>query len=178
MARRGVQTVAAEFVKLGGEYRTEMVKAPSGGATDGRVREIETASGARYSAEGFVFAAGSWLPKIFPELLGERIFVTRQEVFFFGVPAGVSDFAPPKMPTFLDRTGAFYGIPDLENRGLKVADDDHGESVDPDTQERVVSERAVKKARAYLERRFPSMKMRRWWRRECASTRIVRAEIF
>src|SRR5579862_1552577 len=155
MARRGVQTVAAEFVKLGGEYRTEMVKAPGG---SGHVGEIETASGARYSAEGFVFAAGSWLPKIFPELLGERIFVTRQEVFFFGVPAGVNDFAPPKMPTFLDRTGAFYGIPDLENRGLKVADDDHGESVDPDTQERVVSERAVKKARAYLERRFPSMK--------------------
>jgi monomeric sarcosine oxidase len=154
MARRGVQTVAAEFVKLGGEYRTEVVKAPSGG----RVREIETASGARYSAESFVFAAGSWLPKVFPELLGDRIFVTRQEVFFFGVPAGVSDFAPPKMPTFLDRVEAFYGIPDLENRGLKVADDDHGAKADPDTQERAPTEGAVKKAREYLGRRFPSMK--------------------
>jgi sarcosine oxidase len=163
MARRSVQTVSAEFVKLGGEYRTEKVKAPGGsgrsaGDRGGCVREVETASGEKYSAETFVFAVGSWLPKIFPELLGERIFVTRQEVFFFGVPAGVSDFAPPKMPTFLDRVDAFYGIPDLENRGLKVADDDHGERTDPDMQERVVSEGAAKKAREYLARRFPAMK--------------------
>ena len=33
----------------------------------------------------------------------------------------------------------FYGMPDLENRGLKVADDHHGAPVDPDTQSRAAS---------------------------------------
>ena len=40
------------------------------------------------SAGQFVFACGPWLGKVFPELLGQRIFPTRQEVFFFGSPAG------------------------------------------------------------------------------------------
>ena len=35
-----------------------------------------------------IFAAGAWLPSLLPELLGEVIMPTRQEVFFFGTPPG------------------------------------------------------------------------------------------
>ena len=36
----------------------------------------------------FVFAAGPWLPRLFPEVAGELIRVTKQDVMFFGPPAG------------------------------------------------------------------------------------------
>ena len=62
--------------------------------------------GSSISAGTFIFCCGPWLPKIFPELLGDRIFPTRQEVFFLGTPAGNLDFRPPKMPVWLHRTHA------------------------------------------------------------------------
>ncbi len=46
----------------------------------------------RLRASNYVFACGPWLPKVFPRLLGPRIFVTRQEVFFFAPPAGDARF--------------------------------------------------------------------------------------
>ncbi len=56
----------------------------------------------------------------FPVVLGNRIFVTRQEIIFFGVPPGDTRFQPPAMPTWLFLRDEFYGMPDLENRGFKV----------------------------------------------------------
>jgi hypothetical protein len=41
-------------------------------------------------------------PKVFPDLLGERIFPTRQEVFYFGVPAGDERFGSRAMPVWVD----------------------------------------------------------------------------
>jgi glycine/D-amino acid oxidase-like deaminating enzyme len=105
----------------------------------------------------FVYCCGPWLPKIFPELLGGRIRVTRQEVFFFGTPAGDRSFAPPHMPAWTDITdqhGA-YTVPDLENRGFKLAFDRHGDDFDPDSGDRVA--RGVKEARAFLAERFPAL---------------------
>src|SRR5256885_15497151 len=49
-------------------------------------------------------------------------------------------------------------MPDLETRGLKIAVDRHGERVDPDTQSRVVSEKAAEEARRYVARRFPALR--------------------
>ena len=50
----------------------------------GRWRGISSSSGGEHlSADRYVFACGPWLPKLFPALLGRRIFPTRQEIFFF-----------------------------------------------------------------------------------------------
>jgi glycine/D-amino acid oxidase-like deaminating enzyme len=97
------------------------------------------------------------LPKIFPEILGGRIRVTRQEIFFFGTPPGDGNFAPPRMPAWADITDehSAYTIPDVENRGFKLAFDRHGEEFDPDTGDRVV--RGVNQARAFLAERFPAL---------------------
>ena len=73
LARRAVQAVVAEAILEGVEYS-------------------EDASFARDRAGSVVYACGPWLPEIFPELLGGRIRVTRQEVFFFGTPN--RSFAP------------------------------------------------------------------------------------
>lgn len=155
LARRAVQTVVEQARKNGVEYREEAVLPPSG---KGRLTVINTASGANIPAGTFVFACGPWLPKVFPELLGNRIFPTRQEVFFFGIPAGDTRFSPPAMPTWIDEKDNFYGMPDIESRGFKIAYDEHGPAVDPDTQSRIVTPEAAAAAQKYLARRFPALK--------------------
>ena len=104
-------------------------------------------------------ACGPWLGKVFRELLGELITPTRQEVYYFGTPAGVTDYDRGNLPVWADSGGRFwYGIPGGERRGFKMADDQHGEVVDPTTQDRQLSPEGVARARAYLERRFPGMR--------------------
>ena len=155
MARRAVQAVVEEAIRNGVEYLNEAVVTPRG---EGRLTAITTKSGASISAGSFVFACGPWLGKVFPDLLGERIFPTRQEVFFFGVPAGDRRFAPPAMPTWIYDTDEMYGIPDLENRGFKIACDRHGPPFDPDTGRRVVTAEGVAAMRKYVTERFPALK--------------------
>jgi sarcosine oxidase len=154
MARRAVEHVAADAVKRGAEYRAEFVETPAG---RGRLESVRTRNGENFSADTYVFACGSWLPKVFPALLGDLVFPTRQEVFFFGLPPGDLRFSPPALPTFIDHISEFYGMPDLEGRGIKVACDDHGPRVDPDTQERLATPEKVSEARAYLGKRFPAL---------------------
>ncbi len=96
--------------------------------------------------------------KVFPEILGSRIFPSRQEVFFFGVPAGDARYAPPALPTWLFQEDEIYGMPDLESRGLKIALDRHGERVDPDTQSRLASAEGADEARRFVAQRFPGMR--------------------
>jgi sarcosine oxidase len=110
------------------------------------------------TADHMVYAVGPWLAELFPQLLRDRIFVTRQEVLHFGAPQGDTRFAPPQLPVWADTNGAvFYGIPDLEGQGFKLAFDEHGPRVDPDSHDRRVSEASVARARAYLSQRFPAL---------------------
>jgi glycine/D-amino acid oxidase-like deaminating enzyme len=119
---------------------------------------VRTSSGDEIQATNFVFACGAWLGKIFPEMLGNRIFPSRQEVFFFGVPAGDARFAPPALPTWLFQEDESYGMPDLESRGLKIALDRHGERADPDTQSRLATAEGAEEARRFVEQRFPALR--------------------
>jgi glycine/D-amino acid oxidase-like deaminating enzyme len=152
-ARRAVAAVVREAVRAGAEYRQAFVSALRGG---GRLEALPDLPDSR--AETFVFACGPWLPKVLPDLLAERIFPTRQDVFFFGTPSGDDRFAPPRMPTWIDFGGdEIYGMPDLEGRGFKVAPDRHGEPFDPDHGERLVSAESTARVRSFLARRFPAL---------------------
>lgn len=51
----------------------------------------------------------------------------------------------------------YYGFPDLEARGFKIAHDAHGPPIDPDTGDRTPSPQALAEVRAYMARRFPLM---------------------
>ncbi len=155
MARRAVQAAVEEAVQSGVAYLPETVTTPRG---KGKLAAVTTSGGDTLSAGSFVFACGPWLGKIFPELLGERIFPTRQEVFFIGVPAGDRRFAPPAMPTWIFDADETYGIPDLESRGFKIALDRHGPAFDPDTGRRVVTSEGLEAIRKYVDARFPGLK--------------------
>lgn len=158
MARRAVSEVVQSALSLGAEYRQAQITPPFEGDTQGgSIAAISTSDGQRISAGQFVFACGAWLGKIFPEILGPRIFPSRQEVFFFGVPPGDRQFSAQSLPTWLIQADEVYGMPDLESRGFKIAFDGHGQRVDPDTQTRVVCAESIERVRAYVARRFPAL---------------------
>lgn len=156
MARSSVQALVADLVNDGVAYRTAAVAVPRG---QGKLDAIQIDSGDSVAAGVFIFACGSWLPKAFPDVLRERIFPTRQEVFYLGPPPGSGAFRPPEMPVWLHRTHADlpYALPDMENRGLKIAFDRHGEAFDPDSGSRVVAPGSIERLRVYLERHIPAL---------------------
>jgi len=156
MAARAVRTLVHEFERAGGTTAIQAVAQPSG---DERLAGLRTSSGESLSADRYVFACGAWLPKLFPEQLGGRIFPTRQEVFLFAPPAGDDRFTAPNFPGWADFNAGdmYYGFPDLEGRGFKVAHDKHGPPIDPDTSDRVASAAGQQDVRDYLARRFPAL---------------------
>jgi sarcosine oxidase len=156
MARRAVQTLVKQFTKAGGEHRIAAVKPPDSSKP---LSALELADGSSVSAANYVFACGPWLPKLFAHLLGPRIFVTRQEVFFFAPPAGDARFGPAAFPGWADFNNGdiYYGMADIESRGFKIAHDKHGLPIDPDRGDRVATPGALSDVRAYLAKRFPAL---------------------
>jgi monomeric sarcosine oxidase len=155
MARRAVAATVAEAVRIGVEFKAAAMREPQGA---GGLHEIKSTSGETFAAKEFVFACGAWLGKLFPKILGQRIFVTRQAVFYMSIPGGDERFSAAALPTWLIQNDECYGMPDLESRGLKVALDRHGEPVDPDTQSRLVTSAEIAEMRGYVARRFPALK--------------------
>jgi glycine/D-amino acid oxidase-like deaminating enzyme len=149
IAGRGVQAVVAD---AGLEATRAQIGAPKQ-LSDGSYRIGDR------TARHVVYACGPWLPKVFPEVLGGRIFATRQEVLHFGARPGDNRFAAPALPVWIDSDPKdfAYGFPDIEGQGFKIAFDTHGPEVDPDTQSRQVSAEGVARARAYLKSRFPDL---------------------
>jgi monomeric sarcosine oxidase len=155
LARRAVQAVVAQAQTEGVDYLESAITSPT--TTNARLSSVQTNSRKEIHADRFVFACGPWLPKLFPELLGELIHVTRQEIVFFGVPPGDEGFNYGQLPAWIDFNELIYGVPNLDGRGFKVAIDAHGPDFDPDTGERLVTAAALETLRDYLARRLPRL---------------------
>ncbi len=156
-ARRACEAVLEGYQAEGGDYRAlHALPAP---ISAGRMDGLRLSDGTTLEADQYVFACGPWLGEMFPDVIGERIVPTRQEVFFFGTPAGDATLTDSSLPAFIDRSGPhFYGIPGNQWRGLKLADDDRGPKFDPSTGDRAPTAAGIEAARKYLEFRFPGMK--------------------
>ena len=110
-------------------------------------------------ADGYVFACGPWLGEMFPQAIGDLVQPTKQDIFFFGTPAGDDRFSDGHLPVWGDHRGRFrYGIPGSGRRGFKIADDTRGPAFDPTNGERVVSQETLKDIREYVGFRFPALK--------------------
>lgn len=155
MARRAVAAAVEQAIQEGVEYRCCTVQPPNG---EGRLNAVVTARGDSVGADFFVFCCGAWLGNVFPDLLGHKIFPSRQEVFFFGLPPGTDRYGLAALPTWIDLAEEAYGIPNLEGRGLKAAIDRHGPAFDPDTGSRIPMADAIEKARKFVGRRFPDLR--------------------
>jgi glycine/D-amino acid oxidase-like deaminating enzyme len=143
LARRAVAVVVYHAIQLGVKYLQMRA-------------EPETIEG-RLSADMYIYACGPWLGKLFPLEIGERIRATRQDVFFFGIPAGDHRFQMPAMPAWVDFHAGIYAVPDIENRGFKIAFDAHGPKFDPENGRRSVSMAALARMRERMAHCVPAL---------------------
>ncbi len=157
LARRACEHVVQRVVAEGGAYRSVAVVSPV--QTAGRTLDsVPVTAGPALSADAFVFACGPWLGSLFPDVVGKNVTPTRQEVFYFGTPAGDARFSDETFPVWVDvGDRVIYGIPGNANRGFKVADDTSGPRLDPTTGERDVTPAELKRVRGFLARRFPAI---------------------
>jgi monomeric sarcosine oxidase len=148
LARRAVAATARAFTDQGGTLRIGMAKVKDG---------TMMVDGEPIDADAFVFAAGPWLPKLLGAVPGLEMSVPQQEIIYFATPPGDRRFDAGNHPTWVEYDAAFYGLPSIEGRGFKVAPDWPGPVVDPDRQERRISDERVEASRTYLRRRFPAL---------------------
>lgn len=163
LARASTQAVVDQFVAEGGGYRQATAAArdlESGQWEALPLLEGSTAAAtASIAADRYVFACGPWLGKLFPRTIGPHFISTKQDVLFFGTPAGDSRYDEGSVPVWADHGDHFiYGIPGNQGRGFKMADDTRGAEFDPTSGQRLVSEEGLAAARRYLAYRFPGMK--------------------
>ena len=157
LSRRACEYVVEQVIAGGGEYRT------GAAATPVRLDAAQTGSvalvnGERIVADRFVFACGPWLGSLFPDVVGRLVTPTRQEVYYFGTPAGDDRFSDRRLPVWVDfHDRLMYGVPDNANRGFKIADDTPGPVFDPTDGNRDVTESGVSAVRKFLGERFPAL---------------------
>ena len=156
LARESCELVREACVRAGVEYVT--AQARPGAIESERMSNVTLSDGTRRDADVFVFACGPWLGSLFPGVLGWRILPTKQDVLYFGTPAGDRQFDVGTMPVWvIIGEKLVYGIPGNERRGFKIADDTLGVDIDPTSLERVLSPHSIATARATLRRRFPAL---------------------
>jgi monomeric sarcosine oxidase len=155
-ARIACQAVRDGFIAEGGEYRQAAVLPRD---LEGQWNSLSLSDGSKLEADQYIFACGPWLGKLFPETLGDHVRPTKQDVFFFGTPAGDERFNETNLPVWADHRDRFlYGIPGNQGRGFKVADDTRGPEFDPTSGERTVSPEGLKIIRDYIAFRFPALR--------------------
>jgi glycine/D-amino acid oxidase-like deaminating enzyme len=157
-ARDATRTLAVQAVAAG-------ARVVNGAARPDGARV--TVAGEVLEADHVVWACGAWLPQLFGELLSLRI--TQQDVLFFGAGA---EWTTPDVPGWVDYDGAFYGVGDLDGRGVKLSPDVEGPPIDVEAADRFVLPEHVASARAYLRQRFPALD-----RAPLVGTRVCQYEI-
>jgi sarcosine oxidase len=155
LAEESVQAVVAAAIRAGAHFETADIKRP---VVSSGLQWIEAKDGRRFHADRFVFACGSWLPKLF-DFLQDTIRPTRQDLFFFSVPANAArQFQPGELPIWIDQTEPriAYGFPDL-GRGLKLGFHDLGPLFDTDAPRQPTPPDEILAAQGYLARRLPAL---------------------
>lgn len=153
-ARDACRVVEQAFEKAGGKYVKSTAK--PGRIAGDAMKSVELADGTHLKADAYVFACGPWLGQLFPDEIGEWIRPTRQEVFYFAIPN--DDYLAGHLPIWIDfGQRIVYGIPGVDGRSFKVADDTRGATIDPTTMKRTSSAEGLDRARKFLAARFPAL---------------------
>ncbi len=160
MARRGVVATIEAFEGVGGEVITGRVLAPEGpeGAwPGGELGRVELEGGPTIEADAFVFAAGPWLPDLFPATIGGMIEPHRQDVMYFQAPPGDARYLADAMPAWIDFEGSFYGFPSFDGVSIKACPDWLGPVERCDESARECADATIDASREVLRRRLPGI---------------------
>jgi sarcosine oxidase len=120
---------------------------------DGDGVRVTSARGS-YRARRLVITAGSWLPRLLPQL-APHLWVERNVLFWFEPKGQLEAFA--RLPVYIveDIDRLYYGFPYDPANGLKMAGLHFGDRIDPDSVDREPSARDEERVRAWLRRRMP-----------------------
>ncbi|HEX3264695.1 MAG TPA: FAD-dependent oxidoreductase [Candidatus Limnocylindrales bacterium] len=160
LARRGVTATIDAFESMGGEVitgRVLAVEGPDGPWPGGELGRVEVAGGPTIEGDAFVFAAGPWLPDLFPATIGGLIEPHRQDVMYFQAPPGDSRYLAPSMPAWIDFEGSFYGFPSFDGISIKACPDWLGPNERCDESARECADATVVASREVLRRRLPGI---------------------
>src|SRR5207244_6056436 len=110
LARQACELVKESGEREGGTYRQAAVR--PGPIESGRLSHVIVEDGSTIAADAFVFACGPWMGTLFPDVVGDGIIATRQEVMYFGTPAADRRFDSASFPGWIDfGAGRWYGMP-------------------------------------------------------------------
>ena len=151
--REGCLAVARTFERRGGRFT--MARAVPGRRTGGRLQSVTLSTGQTVSAQSFVFACGPWHPKMFPEVLGNKLRLNRRAIFFMGTPDDDDRLSFPNCPTFVTR--GTYGFPNIEGKGLKLGPYWDRGPLDPDTGDRTVTADEIRRIHEFTDDAFPAL---------------------
>jgi len=120
---------------------------------DGDGVRVITAQGS-HRAQRLVITAGSWLPRLLPQL-APHLWVERNVLFWFEPRGELEAFA--KLPVYIveDTDRLYYGFPYDPVNGLKLAGLHFGDRVDPDAVDREPRANDEERVRAWVRRRMP-----------------------
>lgn len=154
-ARRTCEAVARVFEEEGGTIGIARVS--PGRRTGRRLDDVVLSPGETATAEQYVFACGPWLPKVFPEVMGNRLRTPMGYTFYYGPEPGDNRFAFPNLPSY--NFPGITGWPALppDHRGFRVRTGGTAPA-DPDLTTRWVPPDSLDRPRDFLAERFPQLR--------------------
>ncbi len=117
-ARRSCQAVASVVEKLGGRVVT--ARATLSKTENGELQGIVLDTGEVIRAGQYVFSCGPWLPKVFPELLANRMNTPLAFVCYFATPIGDERYVHPNLPSFNFPGVTGWPSMPVDARGMRV----------------------------------------------------------
>ncbi len=153
-ARRAIESVAEVFRQEGGTIK--LGRAAIGDKDGTHVANVSISPDESLSAGTFIFACGPWFPKVFPELMANRLRIPMGYVFYFGVPPGDLRFVYPNMPSY--SVPGCTGWPALgrDHRGFRVRTGGRL-GRDPDDSDRWIDKEFHDSPRRILQDHFPDL---------------------
>jgi sarcosine oxidase len=148
-----------ELARHHGGAKTQVVAGtPVRGIDLGGARPVVHTETHVITAARLIVAAGAWVGRLLPAL-AVPLHVTRQQVLYFR-PSEPAPFQIGQFPVFIYKgTGganAFYGMPEFQGLGVKVARH-FGPEVDPDEHDRVVGDDYRRAVREFLSAHIPAL---------------------
>lgn len=151
-AREATMAVQEFFIQSGGTYIESGLHPRT--FEQEKTSQVQLTNGNHLDCDLLLVTTGPWLVDLLPDLKA-HLSVTKQEVFYFGTPV---DFGNTCC-NWVDRSGEnfFYGLPQGNKRGFKIALDRRGLPFDPTSGDRTLDPELLEECRNFLSHRFPAL---------------------
>ncbi|MDP2122698.1 MAG: FAD-dependent oxidoreductase [Hoeflea sp.] len=148
MAHRGVLAGLELFRQAGGRVERGHV------TTDSDERLL--LDGRPLEADLVVVATGAWMGEMYPRTIKPILRTIGVNVLYTSTPDGSTAFDQDEMPCWIDHGEGSFGLPSCEGSGVKAAVV-IPDTIDLDTDERLVRRETLSRTRSYIRKRLPGL---------------------